>query len=143
MRRLVMMLGVVMLGVLVAAGAAGAVDKICGNNLPCEGTDNNDTLFERIGNFKHDRIEGFDGRDVIDANTFDRDRDILRGDAGRDKLLTNDTDSNDVANGGRGRDTCYVSRGDAIRSCEVVHRATFGAGTSNVAQDAPKAAFGQ
>ena len=137
MGRLVMMLGLVMLGVLVAAGAAVAVNKICSNNLPCEGTDNNDTLFERIGNRQRDRIFGFDRNDVINANTFDRDRDTLRGDAGRDKLLTNDTDNRDVANGGRGRDTCYVSRGDATRSCEVLRRATFRAGTSNVAQDAP------
>jgi hypothetical protein len=98
---------------------------------------NNDTLFERIGNRQRDRIFGFDRNDVINANTFDRDRDTLRGDAGRDKLLTNDTDNRDVANGGRGRDTCYVSRGDATRSCEVLRRATFRAGTSNVAQDAP------
>jgi hypothetical protein len=142
MRRMVMLLGVVMLGVLVAAGMAMAVNKICGRNLPCEGTDNNDTLYERIGNFRHDRIEGFDAQDVIDANTFDRDRDILRGDAGRDRLLTNDTDGSDRANGGRGRDVCWVNEGDATRSCEQVHRVRF-TGTSNVAEDLSQAAFGQ
>jgi hypothetical protein len=141
-RRLGMMLGLVVLGVLVAAGMAMAVNKICGNNLPCEGTDNNDTLYERIGNFKHDRIEGFGAQDVIDANTFDRDRDVLRGDAGRDRLLTNDTDGSDVANGGRGRDVCWVNAGDATRSCEQVHRVRF-TGTSNVAEDLSQAAFGQ
>jgi Ca2+-binding RTX toxin-like protein len=140
MRRMVMMLGLVMLGVLVAAGVAVAVTKTCGDNLPCEGTDNDDVLYERIG-ADQDRIKGFEGRDVIDANTFNTDRDVLLGGDGRDRLLTNDTDRFDVANGGRGRDVCYVSRGDATRSCEVVRRATFRAGTSDVTQDAPVAAF--
>jgi Ca2+-binding RTX toxin-like protein len=140
MRRLVIMLGLGMLLVLVATGVALAVTKTCGNSLPCEGTDNDDVLYERIG-ADQDRIKGFEGRDVIDANTFDPDRDVLLGGDGRDKLLTNDTDKFDVARGGRGRDFCYVSRGDAARSCEVVRRATFRARTSDVAQDAPVAAF--
>jgi hypothetical protein len=141
-RRLGMMLGLVMLGVLVAAGAAVAVNKICGSNLPCEGTDNNDTLYERIGNFKHDRIEGFDGRDVIDANTFTRDRDILHGGSQGDRLLTNDTDGRDIAHGGRGRDTCWINPGDSTRSCQQVHRVRS-TGTTNVAEDLSQAAFGQ
>ena len=141
MRRLVMLLGVVMLIATVAAGVALAVTKVC-NDVPCEGTDKDDELYERIGN-KHDRIFGFEGRDVIDANTYDRDRDVLHGDASRDRLLTNDTDSRDRANGGRGRDTCYVSRGDATSSCEVVRRATFRAGTSDVSKDLSKEAFGR
>ena len=139
MRRLVIMVGLVMLGVLVAAGVALAITKTC-KGVPCEGTDNDDNLYERIG-ANQDRIKGLDGRDVIDANTFDPDRDVVLGGAGRDKLLTNDTDRLDVANGGRARDICYVSRGDKVRSCEVVRRVRFTAGTSNVAQDKPKAAF--
>ena len=142
MRRLGMMVGLVMLGVLVAAGVAVAVNKICGNNLPCEGTDNKDVLYERIGNFKRDRIEGFDGRDVIDANTFNRDRDILHGGNRSDRLLTNDTDSRDIAHGGRGRDICWVNAGDGTRNCEQVHRVRS-TGTSNVAEDLSQAAFGQ
>ena len=97
MGRLVMMLGLVMLGVLVAAGAAVAVNKICSNNLPCEGTDRERHALRANRNRQRDRIFGFDRNDVINANTFDRDRDTLRGDAGRDKLLTNDTDNRDVA----------------------------------------------
>jgi Ca2+-binding RTX toxin-like protein len=142
MRKLAMMLGTGMLLVLVVAGVAVAVTKTCGNSLPCEGTDNNDVLYERIG-ADQDRIRGFDGRDVIDANTFDPDRDVLLGGDGRDRLLTNDTDRFDVANGGRGRDVCYVSRGDETRSCEVVRRATFRAGTSDVSKDLSREAFGQ
>jgi hypothetical protein len=35
MRRMLMMLGMVMLIVMLAAGVALAVNKQCGNNLPC------------------------------------------------------------------------------------------------------------
>ena len=142
MRRTVMMLGMVMLIAMMAAGVAVAVTKTCGNSLPCEGTNNDDVLYERIGS-DQDRIFGFEGRDVIDANTFNRDRDVVHGGDGRDRLLTNDTDSRDRAHGGRGRDTCYVSRGDATRSCEVVRRATFTAGASDVSRDLTREAFGQ
>jgi RTX calcium-binding nonapeptide repeat (4 copies) len=142
MRRLVMLLGMVMLIAMVAAGVALAVTKVC-KDVPCEGTDRDDVLFERIGNREHDRIFGFEGRDVINANTYDSDRDVLHGDASRDRLLTNDTDNRDRADGGRGRDTCYVSQGDTTRSCEVVRRATFSAGTSDVAQDSSDAAFAE
>jgi Ca2+-binding RTX toxin-like protein len=141
MCRKVLVLGLAMLLALVAAGAAMAVTKTCGG-VPCEGTDNNDVLYERIGD-DQDRIRGLDGRDVIDANTFDPDRDVLLGGAGRDRLLTNDTDMFDVANGGRARDICYVSKGDTIRSCEVVRRATFRAGTTDLSEDLSKEAFGQ
>jgi hypothetical protein len=142
MRRPVMMFGMGILLVLVAAGLAVAITKTCGRNLPCEGTDNDDVLYERIG-ADQDDIKGFDGRDVIDANTFTPDRDVLRGGDGRDTLLTNDTDRFDVANGGRQRDTCYVSKGDRVRSCEVIRRATFRAGTSNVSNDLSREAFGR
>ena len=128
--------------VLVAAGVALAVTKTCNNNLPCEGTDNDHVLFERIGADKN-RIRDLDGRDVIDANTFDPDRDVLLGGDGRDRLLTNDTDRFDLANGSRGRDVCYVSEGDATRSCEVVRRATFRAGTSDLSKDLSQGSFGE
>lgn len=141
MRRPVMMFGMGILLVFVAAGVAMAVTKTCGNKLPCKGTDNDDVLYERIGD-NEDRIFGFDGRDVIDANTFTRDRDILHGGSQSDRLLTNDTDGRDVAHGGRGRDTCWVNPGDGTRNCQQVHRLRS-TGTTNVAEDLSKAAFGQ
>ena len=141
MRRLMMMLGMVMLIAMMAAGVALAVTKTC-KDVPCEGTNNDDVLYERIGK-EHDRIYGLKGRDVIDANTFNRDRDVLHGGASRDRLLSNDTYGRDRANGGRGRDICYVSRGDTTQSCEVVRRATFRAGTSDVAQDISATAFAE
>jgi hypothetical protein len=139
--RIVLVLGLAMLLALAAAGAAMAVTKTC-QFFPCKGTDNDDVLYERIG-ADQDRIRGLDGRDVIDANTFDPDRDVLLGGDGRDRLLTNDTDGFDVANGGRARDICYVSKRDATRSCQVVRRATFRAGTTDLSKDLSKAAFGQ
>jgi hypothetical protein len=122
MRRPVMMFGMGILLVLVAAGLAVAVTKTCGNTLPCQGTANDDVLYERIGK-NQDRIRGRDGRDVIDANTFSPERDVL--------------------NGERGRDTCYVSKGDSTKSCNVIRRATFTAGTSDVSRDLSKEAFGR
>jgi Ca2+-binding RTX toxin-like protein len=143
MRRIALVLGLAMLLAMVAAGVAVAVTKTCGGTLPCEGTNGEDVLYERIGPNKHDRIFGFDGHDVIDANTFNADRDVLLGGNQGDKLLTNDTDGRDRANGGRGRDVCYISEGDATRSCEVVREATFTAGTSDVSRDLSREAFGQ
>src|SRR3712207_9468548 len=99
--------GMAMLLVMVAAGVAMAVTKQCNNNLPCEGTKNDDTLYERQGS-KRDVIYGFKGEDVIDANTFNFDRDrVFGGDQG-DKLLVNDGDGRDVAKGGAeiGRASC-------------------------------------
>ena len=143
MRRLVMTLGLVMLGVLVAAGVAVAVTKQCGRSLPCEGTYNNDVLYERIGTFKRDHIDGFEGRDVINANTYNEDSDVLHGGDQGDRLLTNDTDGRDLAHGGRGRDVCYVSVGDGTRNCEQVHRVRFTDSPTNVAEDFLREASGQ
>ncbi len=142
MRRLVTLIGMGALLVVVAAGMAIAITKTCNDRLPCEGTERDDVLYERLG-ADQDRIKGLDGRDVIDANTFDPDKDILLGGAGRDRLLSNDTDQNDLANGGRGRDTCYVNQRDRVRSCEVVRRAIFRAGTSDVSADLARGAFGR
>jgi hypothetical protein len=120
MRRLVIMLGLVMLLATVAAGVAIAQTKRC-NDIPCFGTENEDVLYERRGTVK-DAIYALGDHDVISANDFNFDRDRLFGDGGRDKLLTNDGDGRDVAKGGKGRDRCFVDPGDRVVNCEVVHR---------------------
>ena len=112
-----MFLGVATVMLVMAAGVAVAVNKQC-NNVPCKGTDNNDELHEREGN-KKDRILGFDGRDLLDANNYGRDRDRLKGGAQGDRLLSNDNDRRDGVEGGRGNDRCIVDRGDSTRSCRV------------------------
>jgi hypothetical protein len=117
-----MLLGMMMLLVLVAAGAALAVTKTCGS-VPCRGTNNDDVLHERTGTVP-DRILGMGGHDVIDANNFGFDKDVLKGGAVGDKLLANDGDGRDVLRGGMGRDVCYVDPGDVTRNCEVVRRSS-------------------
>jgi hypothetical protein len=110
------MLGVAMLLVMVAAGVAMARTAQC-NDIPCNGTQNEDTLYERQGTVR-DAIYGFGAHDVLDANTFNFDRDRLYGGDQGDKLLTNDGDGRDVARGGAGRDVCLVDRGDRTVNCE-------------------------
>lgn len=138
MRRIAMMAGLTMLFALVAAGAALAVTKTCGG-IPCNGTENEDTLYERQGTVR-DAIYGFGGKDVIDANTFNFDRDrVFGGDRG-DKLLVNDGDGRDVVKGGMGRDVCFIDPGDRAVNCEVTRDDQGGEGTS-VAGDISKAAY--
>jgi hypothetical protein len=126
MRRIVMLLGVTVLTVMVAAGIAVAVNKTCGNNLPCRGTENDDVLNERIGNREKDRILALDGRDRLQAVNFTNDRDRLEGGKQGDRIFTSDGDARDAARGGRGRDTCLINTGDANSSCERLR--TVGAG---------------
>ena len=116
MRKAAIVLGLSMVLVFVAAGAALALRIPC-DSIPCIGTDNADLMYERAG-AKKDRIFGLKGADLIDANTFRGDRDLLHGQDGRDRLLSNDGDGRDVVRGGPGRDTCIVDRGDRrIRGC--------------------------
>ena len=121
MRRLVTMLGLAMLLVTVTAGVALAVTKTCNDNLPCEGTKNDDRLHEREGKVR-DNIKGFNGEDLLDANNYFKDRDRLEGGDRGDKLLANDNDGRDVLRGGAGRDRCYGDPGDVFRNCEVERR---------------------
>jgi hypothetical protein len=117
MRRLMMLLGTVVLLALMASGVALAVIKTC-QSIPCDGTNNADVLHERV-RARPDNIFGFDGRDLLDANNRFADRDRLRGDAGSDKLLANDRDNRDQLRGGRGFDRCYGDPGDRFVNCNV------------------------
>ncbi len=115
MRRIMILLGVAMVMLAVAAGVAVAVERTC-DNIPCRGTDNDDRLYEQRG---RDRILGLDGEDLISANDFGSDRDRLKGGAKGDRLLSNDNDSRDGVDGGRGNDRCIIDRGDNASSCSV------------------------
>ncbi len=128
MRRIAMAMGLAMLFALVAAGAALAVTKQC-QNVPCNGTENEDLLYEREGTVR-DTIYGFGEEDLIDANTFNFDRDRVFGGARGDKLLVNDGDSRDVVKGGAGRDVCFIDPGDRAVNCEVTRDDQGGEGTS-------------
>jgi len=117
MRRLMLIMGMVMVVAVMATGVALAVTKQC-TDIPCKGTDNEDVLHERNGTVK-DAIYGYKAHDVLDANNFSRDRDRLYGGAQGDKLLANDRDGRDVLRGGMGRDRCYGDPGDRFVNCEV------------------------
>jgi len=117
MRRLVLIMGMVMLIAVMATGVALAVTKTC-NDIPCKGTDNDDVLHERV-DARSDNIYGYDGKDILDANNRFKDRDRLHGGAKGDKLLANDHDGRDVLKGGSGRDRCYGDPGDRFVNCEV------------------------
>jgi Ca2+-binding RTX toxin-like protein len=82
------------------------------------GNDNPNALLETRGD---DLIRGEGGGDVIDANNFSGDQDILRGGSGNDRLLANDGDSQDRVSGGPGFDICVVDdRTERGEGCEKV-----------------------
>ena len=114
-----MMVGLSMVLLVVVAGIAVAVTKVC-NNKPCEGTNNDDSLYEQVGDRKDDRILAFDGEDVVDAGTYDRDQDRLEGGRKDDDLFTDDGDGKDAAFGGRGSDRCVADPGDRVESCRRI-----------------------
>jgi hypothetical protein len=86
--------------------------------VPCIGTGNSDLIFERIGNGKRDRILLKGGNDQVRANTYRRDKDVIKGSAGSDLIYVDDGDTRDRVFGGRGGDKCYVdARSEVIRGC--------------------------
>jgi len=111
------MIGMVMLIAVMATGVALAVNKTC-TDIPCNGTDNEDVLHERV-HAKPDNIYGYKAHDILDANNRFDDRDRLHGGDQGDKLLANDRDGRDVLKGGMGRDRCYGDPGDRFVNCEV------------------------
>jgi hypothetical protein len=114
-----MLAGLSMLLLVVAAGIAVAVTRVC-DDKPCEGTDNDDELYEQVGNREPDRILGLDGEDVIDAGTYDRDRDVVEGGRKDGKLFTDDGDGKDTARGDRSSDRCVADPGDVVSSCRRI-----------------------
>ncbi len=120
MRRILMLVGLMMLIIVVTAGVGLAVTKTC-KSVPCRGTDNDDVLYERVGNGDRDRIYGLRGNDDMSAALYTNDKDRLFGGPHGDRIVVNDGDSRDLAVGGRGRDTCYIDRGDQTRSCERIN----------------------
>lgn len=120
MRRIAILVALSALLLAMVVGVAVAVEKIC-NDKPCRGSENNDRLEERTGDRKDDRILGLDGEDVIDAGTYDRDRDVAEGGKRDDRLFTDDGDGRDAARGGRGSDRCVADPGDAVSSCRRIN----------------------
>lgn len=64
-----------------------------------------------------DRVYGGKGSDRLEGNDG---KDVVRGGRGPDTIVVADgVAGNDRALGGPGRDTCYIDRGDRVRSCET------------------------
>jgi hypothetical protein len=86
--------------------------------VPCVGTGRSDLMLERIGNGKRDRILLKGGNDQVRANTYRRDKDVIKGSAGSDLIYVDDGDTRDRIFGGRGGDKCYVdARSEVVSGC--------------------------
>jgi hypothetical protein len=120
MRKMATLVGMVALMIMVLAPVAMAVNKQCTND-PCWGTNYRDTLYERGGRGMSDTIIGRRYGDLINANAFTADSDVLDGQRGDDRLKAQDGDGRDMLYGGPGFDVCYVDEGDLYHvSCEEV-----------------------
>jgi hypothetical protein len=119
-------------GAALAAAPTGAIKMVelrgknyqkiqCPQTLPCIASGNNDLVYERKGNGKRDRILLKGGSDQVRANTYIRDKDVIKGGPGFDLIYTDDGDKRDRIYGGKGRDKCYVdAKSEAIRGCSKV-----------------------
>jgi hypothetical protein len=125
MRKLAMVVTlVVMLVPLVAVAAFAADQLIQCKGIPCYGSGNDDKILERIGNGKPDKIYPKGGHDLILANKYTNDIDVVKSSKGWDKINVADGDRNDTASGGKGaHDWCIVdSRSEAGTGCNKVTR---------------------
>ncbi len=124
MRKLMMMVALVTVLVPLAVAAALAVEGQliqCRNVLPCYGGTGDDRILERIGDGKDDEIVPRGGDDLVLANKYTADTDVVRGGGGFDRINVADGDRLDTANGGKGRDRCIVdARREAGTSCASV-----------------------
>jgi hypothetical protein len=115
------LLVVVMLVPLVAAAAYAADQLIYCKAAPCYGTGNDDKIYERKGNGVFDKIIMKGGHDVVLANAYTNDTDIVKGGTGWDKINVADGDTFDTASGGRSGDWCIVdSRREVGTGCTRV-----------------------
>ena len=122
MRKLMMGLALaVVLVPLFAAVALAQGEVIQCHSVPCYGSKGGDRIMERIGDGKRDVIVAKGGGDLVLANKYTNDQDVVRGGRGDDKINVADGDKLDTANGGKGRDLCIVdARKEAGTSCEQV-----------------------
>lgn len=124
MRRTVLLMAMMaLLALSLGAGAAFAADQIiqCRSN-PCYGSGNYDLVYERVGNGANDTIILRGGNDRVQANTYTRDVDVVKGGSGYDKIDVEDQDTLDTAGGGDGgRDWCIVdSRAEVGSGCDRI-----------------------
>ena len=123
MRKLMMVsvLALVLVPLFAAVALAEGQLIQCRNVLPCTGSTGDDKILERIGDEKDDRIIAKGGRDLVLANKYTADTDVVSGGGGSDRINVADGDKLDTANGGTGGDRCIVdARREAGTSCASV-----------------------
>jgi hypothetical protein len=122
MRKLMLVMALaVILVPLFAAVALAEGQLIQCTTVPCYGDSGNDKILERVGNRKDDEIIPRGGDDLVLANKYTNDADVVRRGGGDDKINVADGDTLDTANGGKGRDICIVdARKEAGASCASV-----------------------
>jgi gamma-glutamyl phosphate reductase len=124
MRKLMMVVAlVVVLVPLAAVASLAATGQLiqCRNVLPCTGGGGDDKILERIGDGKDDVIVPRGGNDLVLANKYTADTDVVRRGGGDDKINVADGDKLDTANGGKGRDRCIVdAKREVGTSCATV-----------------------
>lgn len=123
MRKLMVVSVVALVFLALGAGVALADDaRIQCTSVPCYASGNNDLVLERKGNGKQDEIILRGGNDLVRADKYTDDKDVVEGGLGNDKIYVNDGDRRDTANAGQGgSDVCYVdARLEAGRGCGQV-----------------------
>ncbi len=123
MRKLVMVmaLAVVLVPLFAAAALAAEGQVIQCTTVPCYGDKGNDRIMERVGDGKNDVIVPKGGDDLVLANKYTNDEDVVKGGGGFDKINVADGDKLDTANGGKGKDLCIVdAKKEAGTSCGQV-----------------------
>ena len=123
MRKLmvVSVLAVILVPLFAAVALADGQLVQC-KTYPCYAEGNYDKILERVGNGVPDKIIAGGGHDLILANKYTNDIDVVKSSKGWDKINVADGDRNDTASGGRGaQDWCIVdSRSEAGRGCDKV-----------------------
>ncbi len=123
MRKLMLVSALALVLVPLFAAVALAEGQLiqCRNVLPCYGDKGDDKILERIGDGKDDHIVPRGGNDLVLANKYTADTDVVSGGGGSDRINVADGDKLDTANGGKGRDRCIVdARREAGTSCATV-----------------------
>lgn len=119
MRKLLVVLGLTLVLVPMFAVVALAEGQLiqC-KTIPCYGSGSGDKILERVGNGKDDKIIPRSGNDLVLANKYTNDTDVVKGGKGFDRINVADGDNLDTANGGKGRDYCIVdSKREVGTSC--------------------------
>ena len=122
MRKLMMVMALVVVMVPLLAGAALAYDRIiqC-DSKPCYGGSGQDKILERIGDGKPDEIIARGANDLVRANKYTNDRDVVKSGGGFDTVNVADGDRRDKARPGLGINKCIVdARKEAGAGCAKV-----------------------